>query len=54
MWLVEQGSDISFDNLPGVGNILFLGDGIRLCRRAAGDANAAVFRLRAVDTGDPC
>lgn len=41
-WLSEQGSFVRFDNLPGVGNILFLGDNIRVRRANPTDVNSGV------------
>jgi hypothetical protein len=41
-WQSEQGSLVRYDNLPGVGNILFMEDYVRLKRASVGDVNSAV------------
>lgn len=41
-WQKEQNSLVRFDNLPGVGNILFFGTNIRVKRTSAGDVNSGV------------
>ena len=41
-WQKEQNSLVRFDNLPGVGNILFFGINIRVKRASAGDVNSGV------------
>jgi hypothetical protein len=41
-WQSKQGSLVRYDNLPGVGNILFMEDYVRLKRASVGDVNSAV------------
>lgn len=41
-WQKENSTLVTFDDLPGVGPILFLQDKIRLKRASAGDVNSAV------------
>jgi len=52
-WHSQQGSICQFDDLPGVGKILFMGPNIRVRRDSAGDINSAVDGYLLSQDGTP-